>query len=195
MTCIKINNISKALVIGPIYDQIDKFKKIKEISKNYDITILNGSICHLLDNDLQNRINELNKILNNKIIYLNSDLDYIAMTKSNIVEDWIKNKPNIANIRFSSGTNLIVVSGGVPNNLGLDGLQSNLEISFMSRVGDTPWHYEYNGMLGYVISNNPLSDKAPEFFNYSARIGTKYNKNKIYCQEIEEYGLKNTIML
>jgi hypothetical protein len=192
--CINLHKISKALIIGPVYDQIDKFEKIENISKNYDITIINGSICYLLDN-LQDKLNKFQKILNNKIIYLASDLDYVSMRQNSLVENWVKDKPNVASIKFKSGSSVIVTSGGVPNNLGLEGLQSNLKISFMSMVGETPWHHQYNGMLGYVISNNPLSDKPPEFFNYSCRIGINYNKNKIYCQEIDEYKLKNTILL
>ena len=195
MFCINFNKISKALIIGPIYDQINKLEKIKKMSENYDATIINGSVCHILDGNQKNRIQEFEKILNNKIYYLASDLDYISMKKDSFVETWISNKPNVAKIKFNSGVPVLVMSGGIPSQLGPFGIESNLEISFVSNQGEVAWHHKYNGMAGYVISNNPLSDAPPEFFNYSARMGINYNKNKIYCQEIEEYGLKNTILL
>jgi hypothetical protein len=195
MGCVNFNKIKKALIIGPIYDQLDKLQKIKNMSENYDITIINGSICHILNNNQKNRIENFEKILNKKIYYLASDLDYVSMMEDDFIKNWLLDKPNVAKIKFNSGVPVLIMSGGIPSQLGRFGIESNLEISFVTNQGEVAWHHKYNGMAGYVISNNPLSDAPPEFFNYSARIGINYNKNKIYCQEIEEYGLKNTILL
>lgn len=188
----------KILVIGAIYNQINKLKQIFDYLDQYQLVILIGNICYPFDNEVDNRIKLINKLFSyNNFIYVAGDLDYQSSLKNEEIESWLLSKPNIVSIEFYNSTKISAVCGGLLPNYKLQDLYSNLEIVFVSRVGDTPWHLQYGGKMGYVISNNPLAeDKDPDFFNYSARIGNKFKiNNKIYAQEVDEYGLKKTLLI
>jgi hypothetical protein len=78
----------------------------------------------------------------------------------------------------------MVCSGGPINSS-----DNIFSFSFLNYINNIPWHYSYNGENGYVISNNPITDNNPKFYNYSCSLGTD---NKIYGQEINKFGLKST---
>lgn len=179
------------LVIGPVYD-VSKIDKILSLQDNYELIVINGSLLHTLDN-LEEKLSAINK-LNDKIIYNVSDLDYKSCI-NNKLESWIKYKNNITQITFNGGGTLLVVSGGVIPNMVKEDLRSNLEISFVSKIEGDSWHNRYNGMLGYIISNNPLDDSPPEYFQYSCRIGNTYKSNLVYAQEASQYGLQKTFLI
>jgi hypothetical protein len=189
-------NVQNVLVIGPIYDKIDKLNKIFDFIKKYDLIVINGNICFPNDEKIQDRIAIVEQLLQtNKVIYNVGNFDYQCMLTNNIVKKWIDDKPNVVGVKFVRGTRLIIVSGGLVPNMTWEDLQGNLKISFVSEVDDMPWHLKYNGKLGYVISNNPLKNGPPEFFNYSARIGTKSENPRVYGQEVNENGLQKTFLI
>lgn len=197
MFCKNITNVKNILVTSSIYDKIDKLDKVMKLIDNYDYVIINGNVCYPDDGYVLDRLQQIdNYLANNKIIYVAGQYDYQLMVTNNAVYQWIKNKPNVVNVKFMRGTSLIVVNGGIPINMPREALESNLKITFCSKEGGVAWHHKYNGKLGYVISNNPLSNQPPEFFNYSARLGVKFSKNnKIYLQEANENGLQKTFVL
>jgi len=129
-----------------------------------------------------------------KVIYNIGHLDYEVSAHEYLVSNFIKNKPNVINLIFKRGNSVIVTDGGVTAEMNIENI--GIESSFVSCNNNENWHKKYNGFLGYVISNSPVSDNNPDFYHYSCRIGTKYNENmKIFAQEIETNGIKNTIIL
>lgn len=190
--------LRKLLVIGPIYNKLDKLSKIDELLSQYDYVIFNGGLCYSLEN-LKKRLQAFdNWAVNKKIIYIvgRNELQLLNKIDDQEILTWIHSHCNIVIANFDSRT-VIVTDGGLPQNLkGMYELMDNLEVSFISQVGDKPWHVNYNGGLGYVISNNPLNDSPPQYYNYSMRLGCLYDPNApVYAQEVDEIGLKNSILL
>lgn len=199
------NSNHKILVVGPLYDQIKKLEVIENIADKYDIIIFNGNLCYPNNNllEIEDRIEKIDKYLKTgKFIYNLGNYDLLLLKQLEIenkqekIENWLKNKPNVVIINFESQSSLIVTCGGILPKMTKADLYNNLETSFISKVNDKIWHYLYGGSYGYIISNNPLTDNYPSFYNYSAQIGNKYSENvKVYAQEVDQYGLKKTILL
>jgi hypothetical protein len=188
----------KVLVVGPIYDKIDKLQKIKEIEHNYQYIIFNGNLCYPYENteELEERI----KLFDNKKWLFNAgQFDLLALLNSRnseYVNKWIKSKPNVIIVEFTNKTNLIILGGGVLPKMIKSDLLDNLEVSFVSKFNNESWHKSYGGSYGYIISNNPLTNKKPEFYNYSMQLGNIFSpENNVYAQEADQYGLKETILL
>jgi hypothetical protein len=198
MTAISLQKSNqKILVVGSIYNKMDKLTRAINLSKYYDTTIFNGNICYPFDK-VEERLEILDKYLSTNIIYNlgNYDLQYYNQTQNKNIKDWITNKSNIINIDFDNQSRVIIVSGGILPHFTKQELLDNLEISFVSLIKDKPWHQSYNGKLGYVISNNPLTNQSPIFYNFSAQIGNSYQEEvQVYGQEINKYGLQQTILL
>lgn len=195
----------KILIIGPIYDKIEKLNKIKELSQNYDYIIFNGSLCYPYD-DLElvkTRIAKFNEQFNTyKSIYVVSHYDLLLAkllydnNKNKEIFKWIMSKPNIVLINFKNQTNMIVTNGGIIKSMTRESLSNDIETTFISKIDNEPWHKKYVGKNGYVVSNNPLTNQKPKFYPFSVQIGNVYNeKVQIYAQEAGPYGLKKTILL
>jgi hypothetical protein len=188
----------KVLVVGPIYDKIEKLQKIKEIEHNYQYIIFNGNLLYpyVNTNELEERI----KLFDNKKWLFNvGQFDLLALLNrelSSNVSKWINSKPNVIIIEFINKTNLIILGGGVIPKMNKRDLLDSLEVSFVSNFNNEIWHKSYGGGYGYIISNNPLTDKEPAFYNYSMQLGNVFSPdNKVYAQEADQYGLKETILL
>lgn len=204
MSARHINNYNnKALVVGPIYNKLDKLKNALDLSKNYDLTIFNGNLCYPFDDlvEVQSRIDILDPFIkSNKVLYNLGNYDFklinLLSEKQCTIKDWLIDKPNVIIIDFVNQSSIIITCGGVlPKNTKSD-LNDNLETSFISNINNTPWHNFYGGGYGYIISNNPLTDKHPSFYNYSAQIGNVHSEFcQVYAQEIDQFGLKRTILL
>lgn len=204
MTALTINNSShKILVVGPIYDRLDKLQATEKLMDNYDYIVFNGNLCYpCYDLDkIKQRIDVMNSLIESgKIIYNlgNHDLWLMNDLKSSnsIVKSWLESKPNVTIFNFVNQTSLIITCGGLVPKMNKQDLNDNLEISFVSRLDNKPWHNFYGGGFGYVISNNPLTGCPPTFYNFSAQIGNLYSSEvKVYAQEADQYGLKKTILL
>jgi hypothetical protein len=198
-------NINKILVVGPIYDNINVFSFIEKNISHYDYIIINGSLCYPFNNieSVKDRIKQLNELLiSNKIIYNVSNYDYELLAKlysnnsDKDIQDWISTKPNVIIITFTNQTNVIITSGGITPLMNKNSLNDSIETSFINNINNKSWHLSYNGMYGYIISNNPLTNDSPIFYKYSAQIGNKYSENlNIYAQEVDKFGLKKTILI
>ena len=207
MTSRTISKIQeKILIVGPIYDQIEKLDKIEEILPDYEFVIFNGNLCYPFEDidKLRQRISKMNDyLLTNKVIYNcgGYDLKLFKILSDNgeraDIQRWIINNPNVIIAQFDNASTVIIVGGGIPQNtVTQKALNDNVEVSFVSYCGDEPWHNYYLGRLGYIISNNPLTTDVPKFYPYSAQIGNKYGTNiNVYAQEVDRYGLKQTISL
>jgi hypothetical protein len=191
----------KILVVGPIYDKIDRLAAIEKMIPQYNLILFNGGLC-CPSNDLdqiQLRISKIQDLMDHhRIVYLAGRSDYsILQSLDNVaITNWINMRPNIAFVAFPTRT-VLVMDGGIPSTVKtINELHNNMEISFLSKIKDKPWHAAYNGGLGYVISNNPLTDQPPQYYSYSMQLGNTYGpENKLYAQEINEVGLKQTILL
>lgn len=192
------NSTQKVLVVGSIYDKIDKLQTLKEIDNNYDLIIVNGNITYPYNiNKIENRI-ELFKTLSTKYIYNlgNYDLKFLIKNSSSKIEKWLYSKSNAVIINFKNQTSLIILNGGVLPKMSKQELDNNIEISFISKIDNDPWHKTYGGGYGYIISNQPFTNEKPYFYNYSMQMGNVYSENvKIYCQEVDQYGLKETFLI
>lgn len=190
----------KILVVGPIYN-IDKLTHIEKIIPEYDWVIFNGGLCCPSDNiqEIKSRIMAINKLISNKqTIYLAGRTDYITLNniQEESIEKWIVAQPNVAVVNFSSRS-VIILDGGIPNTIKSQrDLANNLEISFISKIENKPWHQCYDGGLGYVISNNPVAAVRPRYYKHSMQLGTTtLPDSSLYAQEVDEIGLKKTISI
>lgn len=192
--------LRKILVVGAIYDQIDKLSALSGMIPRYDWTIFNGGLCYPSGDleQVRQRIFTMNLLISQtqKVIYLAGRSDYVLYhdleEKDKDIGDWIRTRPNVLMADFESRS-VLVMDGGLPRNVeNRMVLQDNLEVSFISGVDGKPWHQWYTGGLGYVISNNPMTSKKPQYYNHSMQLGCT---SALYAQEVDEVGLKQTILL
>lgn len=188
---------NKVLVVGPVYNLVDKIAAVQSIIDSYEYVIFNGNLLYPLDNGVESRIELINNLLQSgKVIYNVGNYD-LKCLENDKVNYWLKDHSNVIFINYPSQTSFIITCGGVTPNMNREILMNNLETSFVSLLHDRSWHLDYGGGYGYIISNNPLTKKEPEFYNFSAQIGNQYcgDKTNVYAQEIDQYGLKKTILL
>ena len=198
MTALTIKNrVKDVLVIGPLYDRIDRLQEAQKHFEDYDLVIFNGNLCFPSDNlsEVEHRIQEMSQVLSSKVIYNAGRYDLQLLTKlrgdaHDAIYNWIAMRPNVIVVHFSTGNTLIVTDGGVTPEMKLANLSSNLETSFVSKIKDSPWHRWYGGGMGYIISNNPLTVEPPQYYNFSAQIGNVYwEKVATYAQAVTGNGL------
>lgn len=202
MTALILQNSNhNILVIGSIYDRMDALENAFNLKDNYDLLIINGNVCYPNNlEDINNRIKTIDKYLKTgKCIYNVGQFDLQFSNKlddNNEIKKWINNKSNVIIINFINQSSIIILGGGITTETSRNNLYDNLEVSFVSKINNVPWHKLYGGGLGYIISNNPLTNEPPQFYNYSAQIGNYYSNNlNVYAQEINQFGLKKTILL
>lgn len=199
---ITLKPAQKLLVVGPIYDHLPKLLQMKNMFSQYDWIIFNSGLC-FPNNDLseiKKRIEIMDQYLTTgKVIYNAGRSDYLFLTHLSVSEtflqQWIRSRPNVVLAEYHSRS-IFIIDGGIPEKIiGRTELGDNLEVSFVSNIKNKPWHQSYNGRLGYVISNNPLTLEQPQYYNYSMQLGNQYEAGHIYAQEVWERGLKRTILL
>ena len=189
-------NLQKILVVGPSYNQLNKIDKLID---KYDYIILNSGMFHPSMTKEQTEIyfNILKELLlSSKIVYINGRYDYLLSNNTNNIniKNMILNGYNLAILEFVN-RNVLIMDGGIPINIKTKNeLLDNIEISFTTNINNKTWHQSYNGKFGYIISNNPITSSFPRFYNYSMQLGSEYGKT-VYAQEVEEIGLKQTIIL
>lgn len=191
----------KTLVVGPVYNKIDKLQKVEQLFPNYDFVIFNGNLCYPYHDfkEVEARLEIMNRYLQSgKVFYNlgNYDLQLLRLLEENdaspLIKKWLQQHSNVIIINFNSQQSLIITCGGLTPKMNKKDLLNNWETSFVSN----PWHKLYGGGYGYVISNNPLTETSPQFYNFSAQIGNVYNeKTQVYAQEVGPLGLKKTILL
>jgi hypothetical protein len=194
--------IQKLLVVGPCYDKTEKLTHAETLIPQYDWTIFNGGLCHPADDlsRIKRRVDKMERLVaTGKVIYVAGRSDYLLLNNPQIdlsLEKWIRSLYNLVIVEFST-RNVIITDGGLPiTAVTRANLLDNLEVSFISHLKDKPWQHSYNGSLGYVISNNPLTDHPPQYYKHSMQLGNLYAaQNSVYAQEVDEISLKKSISL
>lgn len=200
MTALTIKNCDKKiLVVGPLYDKIEKLSSKQSLFDEHELIIFNGNLTFPNGNlqEVENRIKIMEeKLQPDKFIYNLADQDLILMLdlhenrKSSFILDWLKTKSNVVIINFINQSNLIITGGGLSPNMLRSDLYNNLEITFVSVINASSWHELYGGAYGYVISNNPLTKEFPKFYNFSLQLGNKYDQNnEAYAVSIGKNGI------
>src|SRR5208283_4954167 len=95
----------RILVVGPIYNKMEKLSIVEELMPQYQFVIFNGGLCFPADDlrELKDRIGKMQNLLdNNKTIYLAGRTDLTLLSKIEDVEvtNWIRHRPNMAVIKF-----------------------------------------------------------------------------------------------
>jgi hypothetical protein len=206
MVAITIKNYKqKILIIGPIYDQLSVVTENKNILEQYPLIIFNGNLCypnHDL-NAIAKRIEAIDQYLKpNKGIYNLGNQDLLLMKRlfsdrnANDILQWLESKSNVVMIDFDTQSRIIITGGGLTPEMSLNDLRDNIETSFVSQVGDKPWHQWYGGAYGYIVSNNPLTQAYPQFYNYSVQIGNSYQeKTPVYAIQAGRHGIGRVFSL
>lgn len=197
-------NYQKILVVGPIYERMDKLLEVEKLIPDYDCIIINGNLynkyCNL--DDYQKRLDVLDRMIKTTKVVFNMGENELMLIEGLLVEcpdkivNWLINRPNIIFVDFAGESSFVITAGGITPKMDKNKLSNNLETSFVSNIQGVPWHEIYNGRLGYVVSNNPLTLEPPKFYQYSAQIGNYHDvEHQVYAQEIDKLGLKRTICL
>ena len=97
--------IGKILVVGPIYDKMEKLSIVENLMPQYQFVIFNGGLCFPSDDlsQLKSRISKMQNLLdNNKTIYLagRTDLTLLPKLEDTEIINWIRYRPNIAIIKY-----------------------------------------------------------------------------------------------
>lgn len=197
--------IDKALVIGPLYDKIEKLERVREYSTDHQLIVFNGNLCYPFDDlsKVEYRLDKMNELLqDSRVIYNMGNYDYQLLDKLRDnpqyqkIHDWLATRCNVVIATMKSGSNLVITCGGITPQMSKHDLLNNLEISFISKINQVSWHHQYGGGIGYIISNNPLTQERPRFYNFSAQIGNSYqDKSETYIIEVGNNGLKSIFCL
>jgi hypothetical protein len=187
MPTITIKPRQKLLIVGPTYGRLNDLSMLKQLISQYDHVIFNSGL-------LPNNIEHMQALIAKKrAIYVIGRSDYLFLRDypDHAISQWIRQLPNAVLAEFPS-RNVVIIDGGIPKNLTKKQLLAhNLEVSFISNV---QWHQTYNGSLGYVITNNPLTDQYPTYYHHSLQLGN-IKDSSIYAQEIDDIGLKKIFTL
>ncbi len=205
-----VKNVSqKILIIGPAYNKFEKLLKIRELIQDYAYIIINGGLYYRFDDlkEFKRRIEFVSDLLQtHKVIYNMCGEDLLLIEgllvdiPKNIVDWYIDTQgkyrhPYITTINFVNSNKLTIMAGGITPKMTQNKKYEISEVAFVDKINGQSWHDLYNGSLGYIISNNPLSEEDPKFYRYSAQIGNKPETNILYAQEADQFGLKRTILL
>lgn len=154
------------------------------------------------------------------IIRGNHELKHIRRAKQNEVElspqlKWLSVQPLALSFRFSNGSKLTVVHGGVTPKHKLEDLDKTVDtcyvrtidergksirlirkkddegnITFVPKKEGKVWHEYYDGRFGYIISgHHAQKDGIPKFYNYSCNLDSAvYHTGKLSVQEFTKDG-------
>jgi hypothetical protein len=189
-------SIQKVLVVGPIYNKLDKLNEIQKLLPEFDQVVINGILAlgdysYSINEKVLTRLDEL--LATGKVVCNMGGADLLFASKLDPLdprEKWISSKPNVVLIDFGGSFQCIVVGGGIPSHItSLDQLMDNVEVSFAPHP-----HQTYSGGLGYVICNTPLTQWAPKFYPYSAQLGNT-GEGQVYAFKLDRNGIQRTISL
>src|SRR5271163_997978 len=169
-------SLQNILVVGTIYNKLNKLDKIESLLPQYDWIVFNDSIS-FTDNNISSVVSQIKRmdqlLASGKVVYNVGNMDLTLANKMDIwdpdqltIAEWIQNKPNVVMIDFDGSFQVVILSGGIPSHIThREQLEDNIEVSFATHP-----HEIYSGGLGYVICNGPLTPWAPKFYRYSVQI-------------------------
>lgn len=182
------------LIVGPIYDKIEKLNEIDKLYDKNKIIVFLGDICFPgTSAEITERIKILNEFMEkHNSYYIVGDKDLIfnknPLSSNNLInENLLALKCN-----FDNNSMLLLLHGGVLNHT-LEKI-NDIEIAFITDNPEInkPWHISYNGRLGYIISSH-CYDSEVKHYNFSSSLDTKaYETNILAIQEFDKNGLGKT---
>lgn len=195
------------LVVGPLYNKLEKLYAIEPLVKDNSIVVLLGDICFPYEkySDVPSRIEQMKLFMEGKDAhYVLGDKDLVYMQKTFAAHadthDWLAVQPLAVRFVFENQTSALVVHGGIlPRHTTWGEISDDLEISFITNVPtiNKPWHRVYNGRFGYVLSSHPAT-KENEAVKYEHSISLDTNAHetdKVAVQEFTEKGLGETFYI
>jgi UDP-2,3-diacylglucosamine pyrophosphatase LpxH len=190
----------RILVVGPIYDKIDKLYAINDLCQKDDIVVFLGDIAHPYQNtiDIMKRITTLMTFCEGKNThYILGDYDFIFKNKASSSNldacDWFARQLLGVRFTYANDTNILVIHGGIlAKHKKLEDLEQDPEISFVKN-----WHTKYDGRFGYVVASHPAAkNNKIKTYNYSASLDTLcYESNVLAVQAINNKGLGETFYI
>jgi hypothetical protein len=193
-------SIQTILVVGPFFGKTDKLLRAQTLIPNYDLTVFNGGL-YLPFQDTKEVLAHLDVVRNcvatGKAAYCLHYHDEMLINGlltdcDRRVAEFFSSCPNVVEASFTNGHKILVMNGGITPKMTRKKLENDMEVCFIDQVDGKPWHKSYDGRFGYVISNNPITSDVPQFYNFSAQIGSEH---EVYAQEADQFGLKRTIVL
>jgi hypothetical protein len=195
----------KTLVVGPIYDKIEILQSQKKLWDKQELIVFNGNLCYPNDDldQIEKRIEIMDDLIQSgKVIYNLGDQDLLLLRKLDQnrqypkIRNWLQSKSNVVIIKYLTQIQFIITNGGVLPTMQQKDLHHNFETSFISNIDGQPWHNKYGGSYGYIISNNPLTQETPQYYNFSLRIGNVYHQKSLtYAVQVGQYGVERIFSL
>lgn len=192
--------LQNVLVVGPIYNRLDKLKELEKMLPEFDWIIINDHISsdHYNHHTVESSIKHRDQLLSTgKVVCNIGGVDLLYASKLDVsdplqfkIENWLRSQPNVVLMDFGGSFQCLVVDGGIPSHITkLKQLTDNIEVSFAPHP-----HQTYSGGLGYVISNTPLTPWAPKFYPYSVQLGN-VPAGQVYAFKIDRNGIRRTILV
>lgn len=195
------------LVVGPLYNKLEKLYAIGPLVKDNSIVVLLGDICFPYEkySEVPSRIEQVKLFMEGKDAhYVLGDKDLVYMQKTFATHadthDWLAVQPLAVRFVFENQTSALVTHGGIlPRHTTWGEISDDLEIAFITNVPtiNKPWHRVYNGRFGYVLSSHPAT-KENEAVKYEHSISLDTNAHetdKVVVQEFTEKGLGETFYI
>jgi UDP-2,3-diacylglucosamine pyrophosphatase LpxH len=188
---IKINK-NRLLIISQLYE-IDQLETLNKISQSEDIIVFMGDMFALIKSE-QEAINFIKHLeifnKNKQTYYILGDRDLLYKSKvstTNVfIYNWLDCQLLGLKVLYSNSSNFLFLHGGLlPNYQQLE--QIDYEAAFIKN-----WHKTYNGHLGYVVSAHHTEKQTTK---YSYSLGLNDNSNRLIVQEINSFGLVQTLLL
>ena len=191
---ISLNSNQRALVVGHLGGIVRKLQRAVFLASDYNWLVLNSGVFdpNISSSEILIRLDLLASIP--QMTYVIGRSDYLTYVYSNCTEyiTWFEQQCNLAILSFPS-REVLILDGGLSNNLSRQQLENNIELGFISNIDNKPWHQSYNGGLGFAISNNPPTN-SPKHWKYSVQLGSK-NRAQVFAQEVDGIGLKRILTL
>jgi hypothetical protein len=196
-------NEERILIVGPLYNKLDKLVSLKQIYKPNDILVFLGDTCYPYKNtaEVVKRLNELTVFFEGKTShYLLGERDLLFKSQIKTAHSdayyWLNSK--LLGIRFiyKNQSSVLMIHGGIlPKHQKISDLNNDPEVSFITEANEKKnWHKSYDGRLGYILSSHP-ANKEPkvQHYKYSSSLDTLcYETNILAVQEFTHKGLGQT---
>jgi hypothetical protein len=202
-------NDERLLIVGPLYDRLEKLTSLKQICQPNDILVFLGDTCYPYKNttEVVKRLNELTTFFEGKTSYYllgEKDLLFKSQIKTahSDAYDWLHYKLLGVRFIYNNQSSVLMIHGGIlPKHRKLSDLNNDPEVSFITETGEEiNWHKKYDGRFGYVISSHPASKEAEGakvgHYKYSSSLDTLcYESGILAVQEFTCKGLGQTFYL
>src|SRR5271154_4036970 len=114
-------SLQNLLVVGPIYNKLDKLDEIEKLLPQYDWIVFNDNISFTDSNisSVVSQIKRMDRLLaSGKVVYNVGNMDLTMANKMDIwdpdqltIAEWIRNKPNVVIADFDGSFQAVVLSG------------------------------------------------------------------------------------